>query len=347
MLPGIVWGTASRPPAMIEDVKRVSFRLAGLPPARLAGLPPARLAGLLATAAAVMAVWSMPPGPAGAYGVSQGVRLGAAAQRPAQALRTERGTALDLPGIALSERSARRLGLREGDLLEISASPTGPWRTIRVAHVYRPTLYPSELALRSVDVRLHLPDLQALQGGTDEVDSIIVRLRDPARAGAVAARLTSAGLGFRAYTSADLARRNSSTFEVIARFHRAISAVSLLASSVFLLAIMTLRGEELRRQVGLMRLLGISRRSVGGAVLLIATGVALLGSAAGIGLGYVLSAAINGYYRRLFDTTLIFSQITPSLLVQVAVLSVALGVAAGALTAWRLFRRPPLEQVGR
>ncbi len=60
-----------------------------------------------------------------------------------------------------------------------------------------------------------------------------------------------------------------------------------------------------------------------------------------------MSAAINGYYRRLFDTTLVFSQITPALLADVAGLSVALGIAAGALTAWRLLRQPPLRQIGR
>jgi ABC-type lipoprotein release transport system permease subunit len=252
-----------------------------------------------------------------------------------------------LPGIAMSERSARRLHVREGDVLTIAASPSGPGRLVRIARVYRPRLYPTDVADRSVDVRLHLPDLQALLGGADDVDSIVVRLRDPARAAEVAARLNTAALGFRAYTSADLARRNSSTFEVIARFHRAISAVAILASSVFLLAIMTLRGEELRRQVGVMRLVGVSPTSVATSILLIATGVALLGSAAGTVLGYGLSALINAYYRRLFDTTLVFSEVTPSLLRLVALLSVLLGIGAGALTAWRLLRRSPLDQVGR
>jgi ABC-type lipoprotein release transport system permease subunit len=265
--------------------------------------------------------------------------------QPSPALTGPPGSSL--PGIAMSERSARRLRVREGDVLTIAASPSGPGRLVRIARVYRPRLYPTDVADRSVDVRLHLPDLQALLGGADDVDSIVVRLRDPARATEVTARLNTAALGFRAYTSTDLARRNSSTFEVIARFHRAISAVAILASSVFLLAIMTLRGEELRRQVGVMRLVGVSPRSVAASILLIATGVALLGSAVGTALGYGLSALINAYYRRLFDTTLLFSQVTPSLLGLVALLSVALGIGAGALTAWRLLRRSPLDQVGR
>ncbi len=252
-----------------------------------------------------------------------------------------------VPGIAVSEHSARLLGVREGDVLELAASPAGPWMPVRIERIYRPALYPSELALRSVDIRLHLPDLQALLGGADEVDSIVVRLHRPGAAPVIAARLDAAGLGVRAYTSADLARRNSSTFEVIARFHRAISIVTILASGVFLLTIMTLRGEELRRQVGVMQLVGISRTTIAGAVLLIATGVVLLGTAAGIGLGYAFSEAINAYYRHVFDTDLRFSEIMVSLLNEVTLLSIALGLAAGALTAWRLLRRRPLDQVGR
>ena len=255
------------------------------------------------------------------------------------------------PGVALSELASRRLGVREGDAFQLSADPAGPWRTVHVEHVYRPALYPSEVAEQDVDIRLHLPDLQMLaRGGSDTgdvVDSIVVRLRDPGRTGDTAARLNRLALGYRAYTSTDLAARNSSTFEVIARFHRAISAVAILASSIFLLTIMTLKGEELRQQVGLMRLVGISPGSVAAAVLLIAAGVALLGSGVGIGLGAVLSAAINVYYRRLFDTDLLFSQITPALLAGTSALSVTLGIAAGAFTAWRLLRRPPQEQIGR
>jgi len=251
------------------------------------------------------------------------------------------------PPLALTDRSARLLGVTAGDLVELSLTAAGPWRAFRVAQIYRPAEYPTEISRTRVDVRLHLPDLQALDGGRDDVDSIVVRVRPPARGTDVTARLNAFPLGFRAYTAADLAARGSTTFEVIARFHRAISVVTIVASSVFLLAIMTLRGEEMRRQVGLMRLVGISRRSVAAAVLLIASGVALAGSLVGVGLGYVLSAAINLYYQRLFDTPLVFSQITWPLVAEAVALSVVLGVAAGAATAWRLLRRRPLDQLGR
>ncbi|HLW59372.1 MAG TPA: ABC transporter permease [bacterium] len=249
--------------------------------------------------------------------------------------------------VSLSDRAAHRLGVGLGDRLEIAVLPTGPWQSARVARIYRPVRYPTDVGRGSIDLRLHLPDLQTLTGRGDAVDSIVVRLRPPAAAPAVVARLNAAALGFRAYTSADLAARSSSTFEVITRFHRAIGFVTVLASSVFLIAIMALKGEEMRRQVGAMRLIGISPRTVAGTIVAIAAGVALVGSAIGIGIGYVLSWAINGYYRALFDTDLVFSRITPHLLVTAAILSGCLGIAAGAFIAWRLLARHPLEQLGR
>ena len=249
--------------------------------------------------------------------------------------------------VFLSDRAARQLGVRVGDLLELAIGPTGPWQEARVAQVDRPVRYPTEVGRTRIDLRLHLPDLQALTGRGDEVDSIVVRLRNPSRADAEAARLNAAELGIRAYTSADLAARNSTTFVVITRFHRAIGFVTILASSIFLLTIMALKGEEMRRQVGAMRLIGISPRTITGAMLGIATGVSLLGTAAGIGIGYLLSQAINTYYRHLFDTDLVFSRITPGLIGLAATLSVVLGIAAGAATAWRLLRPAPLDQIGR
>jgi putative ABC transport system permease protein len=249
--------------------------------------------------------------------------------------------------VFLSDRAARQLGAREGDALELALGPAGPWQAARAAQVYRPVRYPTDVGRTRIDLRLHLPDLQTLTGRGDAVDSIVVRLRTPSQAPAVAARFNAAALGIRAYTSADLAARNSTTFVVITRFHRAIGFVTILASSIFLLTIMALKGEEMRRQVGAMRLIGISARTITGAMLGIATGVSLLGTAAGIGVGYVLSQAINAYYRHLFDTDLVFSRITPGLIGLATTLSVVLGIAAGAATAWRLLRPAPLDQIGR
>ncbi|HLW48758.1 MAG TPA: FtsX-like permease family protein [bacterium] len=284
-----------------------------------------------------------------AAAVLLGGLLAAVAAAGPHAVPIRAAPASPLPDVAVSDRTAKALGVAAGDLVEIAPTAAGPWRRVRIAQVYRPLLYPTEVADRDADIRLHLPDLQALTGTGDAADSIVIRLRrgGEAPAAQVAADVTAMGLGLRAYTSADLARRNSASFEVVARFHRAIGAIAVLAGSVFLVTIMTLRGEEMRREVGTMRLVGLGGRTVAAAVLTIAAAVAGAGSAAGVGLAYVLSFLINGYYRRVFDTNLVFSRVTWGLIADAAALSMVLGLAAGGLTAWRLLRRRPLDQLGR
>jgi cell division protein FtsX len=49
---------------------------------------------------------------------------------------------------------------------------------------------------------------------------------------------------------------------VIDRFHTAIAAVTVLGSTAFLLALMVIRAEERKETVGILRLIGISRKSI-------------------------------------------------------------------------------------
>jgi hypothetical protein len=72
-----------------------------------------------------------------------------------------------------------------------------------------------------------------------------------------------------------------------------------------------------------------------------------VGSVVGTGLALVAGAATNAYYRRFFDTALTFSLITPGIVLFGVGLSLALGVAAGALAAWRRVRTRPMVLWGR
>jgi len=75
--------------------------------------------------------------------------------------------------------------------------------------------------------------------------------------------------------------------------------------------------------------------------------VALVGSAIGVALALAAGSVTNLYYRRLFDTALIFSRITPDIVLFSVALSLLLGAAAGALAAFRLVKTPPLVLWGR
>ena len=105
---------------------------------------------------------------------------------------------------------------------------------------------------------------------------------------------------------------------------------------------MLLKVEERRLDAAVMRFVGVRRRTIFGALLLEACLVALLGSVLGLLLAYGASAAVNGFYQRRFDTTLVFSHLTPDLVFLGIALSLGLGVAAGAVAAGRLVRTDPL-----
>jgi putative ABC transport system permease protein len=255
--------------------------------------------------------------------------------------------AAQLPGVAVERRLARELDLSVGDTVRLGPSPDSLPLRVVIQAVYEPRPDPAEVAKGERHLRMHLGDLATLLGSPDRVDRLSIGLRPGFSAESAAAALNRSAYGYQAYSSRAIASESSQTFTVVSRFHRAIAVITIVASAVFLLCIMLLKVEERRLDAAIMRFVGVRRRTVFGALLLEALLVSLLGSVLGTGLAYLASAATNAYYRRFFDTVLTFSWITPRIVVFSAVLSILLGIGAGAMAAWRLVHTRPLVLWGR
>jgi putative ABC transport system permease protein len=249
--------------------------------------------------------------------------------------------------LALERGTAQRLGLAVGDTVRLGAAPDSLLRLGIVRAIYEPRPDPAEIARRALQVRLHLPDLAELLGAPDRVDRFGLGLEPGVSPDSAAARLNRSAFGFRAYPSAAIASESSQTFEVVSRFHRAIAVITIVASAVFLLCIMLLKVEERRLDAAVMRFVGVRRRTIFGALLLEAAVLAVAGSVLGIGIALVAGAITNAYYQRFFDTTLVFSVITPRIVALGVALSLVLGIAAGAVAAARLVRTRPMVLWGR
>ena len=256
-------------------------------------------------------------------------------------------TAAQVSELAVERRLAAELGLSVGDTLRIGPAADSLTKLGVVAAIYEPRPDPAEIAKRERHVRLHLPDLAALLGAPDRVDRYGIGLRPGLVPDTAAAVLNRTAFGYRAYSSRAIASESSQTFLVVSRFHRAIAVITIVASAVFLLCIMLLKVEERRLDAAVMRFVGVRRRTIFRALLLEAALVAVFGSVAGSGLAYLAGAATNAYYRRFFDTGLTFSLITAEIVLFSVVLSLALGMLAGALAAWRLVHTRPLVLWGR
>jgi putative ABC transport system permease protein len=246
------------------------------------------------------------------------------------------------PGILIDRRLAEDVHLAVGDTVALRpvASESTP-QAFTVAGIFERAADPSRIARNEYEIRLHLPDLQAMLPQPDRVDRFAVALRADTDADSAARWIESIVLGSRAFRTAELAEESSATFRVVSRFHRAIGVVTILASAIFLLCVMIIRVDERRGDMGTLRLIGVSRGTVFRAIVLETIGIAVLGSALGAALGIGISGLVNRYYAGVYDTTLRFALVTPRIAGVAALLGLALGIAAGILAAWRTVRVRP------
>jgi putative ABC transport system permease protein len=251
-------------------------------------------------------------------------------------------TPAQLPEMLVERRLAESVPLAVGDTVRVRAlAGTVPARPFVVAGVFERAADPNRIARNDFEVRFHLPDLEAMLPTRDRVDRFAIVLRPGADADSAARWIERAAFGTRAYGSEALARETSATFAVVSRFHDAIGIVTILASAIFLLCVMVIRVDERKRDMGMLRLIGVSRGTVFRAIVLEAIGIAVAGSVIGGGLGIVVARVVNAYYAQVYDTTLRFALVTPRIVILAALLGLALGAVAGALAAWRVVRVPP------
>jgi putative ABC transport system permease protein len=247
-----------------------------------------------------------------------------------------------LPEVLVDRRLAESVSLRPGDTVRVRAlAGRGEPRPFVVAGVFEREADPNRISRNEMELRFHLPDLEALRGRPDRVDRFALVLRRGTRPDPAARWVEAVAFGTRAYGSAALADQTSATFRVVSRFHDAIGIVTILASAIFLLCVMIIRVDERRRDMGVLRLIGVSRGTVFRAIMLEALAIAVAGSAAGAGLGLVAARIVNAHYARVYDTTLRFALVTPHIVLLAALLGLALGVGAGVLAAWRVVAVPP------
>jgi ABC-type lipoprotein release transport system permease subunit len=264
-----------------------------------------------------------------------------------------RRAASDLPDVLVSRQLAEHAGVHVGDTvtLALDAAGSGGAR-FHVAGVYEPTPDPMRFTARRLEARLHLPDLAAMSADPSEADSteaitaVNVRLADPNDARAFAAALAARAPGIAAWPTSR-ASDGSDPFAVLERFHLAVAIVTVLGSTAFLLALMVMRAEERRETVGIVRLIGISQRSILMGVLAEGLLIAAGGAVFGVLLALATEGAVNRFFQWRYDTALVFVRVTASIALRSIALAVPLGILAGLVGSWTLLRRDIVALLGR
>jgi putative ABC transport system permease protein len=248
-----------------------------------------------------------------------------------------------VPDILVSRQLLESQQLRVGDVVSLSTDISGSNpRPFRIAGPYEPTPDPMRLGAARLEVRMHLPDVVAMTAASDpleaeSVDAINVVLAADGETRGTARRLMTAVPGTVAERTGNDERR-AAPFVVLERFHLAIAIVTVLASSVFLLALMLMLVEERRATVGMLRLIGFRRSRILQHVLAEGVVIALTGALFGIVLSVVMEGGINRFFQWRYDTALVFVHITPGVALRSVAVAVPLGVAAIFASSWSLLR---------
>ena len=202
-----------------------------------------------------------------------------------------------------------------------------------------------------IEARLHLDDLLALAAdpadpsSADAVSVINVALSDPSAGNAFARVPSPPRTPFIFSTSAH--ETESSTFLVIDRFHTAIAVVTVIGSTAFLLALMVIRAEERKETVGILGLIGISKKTIATEVVVEGLLVAIAGAAFGVLVAAGAQHAVNRIFQARYDTTLVFMRVSPKIAMRSIAVAIPVGVVAGAVASWSLLRRGTSSLVRR
>jgi putative ABC transport system permease protein len=260
-----------------------------------------------------------------------------------------------LPSILITRQLATSNTLNVGDAVSLSSKPDGSdARRFRIAGIYEPVADPMRLAARRHEARLHLPDLLSLTAdpedplSTESATAINVALTNPRDADAfardVSARIPIPQLTARATQGGE---ESATVFVVLDRFHFAIAIVTVVASTVFLLALMLMLVDERRGTVGILRLIGLRKSRILLQVFAEGLLIAVAGAAFGILFAAAFEGAVNAFFQWRYDTALVFVRITPQIALRCVLLAVPLGVLASVISSWSLLRSNVLELARR
>lgn len=262
----------------------------------------------------------------------------------------------DLPGIGIGEELAVRLRVSVGDMILISLPGEEPgglfggvprMKRLRVSSIFRSGLYEYDSSFGIVRLET-AADFFALGR---EVTGYQIRIPDMFRAREIARGLESKlGPAYRVTNWIDLNRNLFAWMKIEKAVMFTILILIVLVATVNIVSSLVMLVLEKRRDIGVLRTMGVTPHGIMRIFLLQGTLVGLAGTALGLGVGWVVSYVL-GRYKLLqlpgeiyfIDTLPVKIEWTDFALVGLA--ATALCFVASLYPAWRAARLAPVESI--
>ncbi len=207
----------------------------------------------------------------------------------------------DLPGIALGQELALRLRVARGDIILISIPSEEPGgflggvprsRRLRVSSIFRSGLYEYDSSFGVVPIQT----AQEFFGLGGEITGYELRLKDMFRAQEASSRVEAAlGPGYRATNWIDLNRNLFAWMRIEKAVMFTILILIVVVAAVNIVSSLVMMVLEKRRDIGVLRTLGVTPRGIMKIFVLQGTLVGLLGTILGLVVGFGVSYVLGRY----------------------------------------------------
>ncbi len=263
--------------------------------------------------------------------------------------------------VVLSKEVARAVGVARNDTVQVSRTASSQAEDYRVVGVADTELSPERVIQDAKVAFFRLGELQTIvdeafapgSNGSQVVDRasrIYVSLEgsvrlDPGGARAVKEKIEAAYPDFAGMVStrSDRLARLQDEYAVARLFYTAIGFVSLVIGLLFVACIVMISVSERTRDIGAMRAIGVSRRSVFTMVLTEAVALVSLGAAAGVVPAYLGARALGNFVAASQGVASTFVEFGAPLIALSLSEVILFGAAVSLYPAWRATAIPVVE----
>ena len=262
----------------------------------------------------------------------------------------------DLPGIALGQELALRLRVTRGDIILISIPSEEPGgflggvprsRRLRVGSIFRSGLYEYDSSFGVVP----LQTAQEFFGLGTDITGYQLRLPDMFRAREASQRIESVlGPGYRATNWIDLNRNLFAWMAIEKAVMFTILVLIVVVAAVNIVSSLVMLVLEKRRDIGVLRTMGVTPRGIMRIFVLQGTLIGLAGTISGLAAGFVISFVLGRYKLLHLPGEIYFIDTLPVKMewpdfVFVACAATATCFLASLYPAWQAARLAPVQAI--
>ncbi|MEM0002314.1 MAG: FtsX-like permease family protein [Desulfurococcaceae archaeon] len=259
---------------------------------------------------------------------------------------------LDCPEAVIGKALADRLNITVGDNVTLTVNETQ--MSLRITGIYESGLQFFE----ATNIYVPLNYVQRITGVTGAFSEILVKLENPSLAQDVASTIQSMYPDLRAIVQTMQIQQVTQVLSTLSTFFITIGLIAIIAGGFGVANTMLINVFERTREIGILRAIGASSRTILSLFLVEAVLFGLMGGVIGIAIGLLLAHALPSYFplqtasrvmpgARRLSSSLTQVTINPLITWENVVFSIVLGVCvsliAGLYPAWRASRVKPAE----